>query len=59
MAEPRRWLFLAMHTLALFAAMLTALPIILNLTTSESYKLALVTAVLLSIPSLANAANRQ
>ena len=50
---PRRWLFLALHTLALFAAMLTALPIILNLTTSESYKLALGTAVLLSIPSLA------
>ncbi len=50
---PRRWLFLAMHTLALFAALLTALPIILNLTTSESYKLALGTAVLLSIPSLA------
>ncbi|MFJ7882670.1 DUF5924 family protein [Pseudomonas sp. NPDC096917] len=50
---PRRWLYLGMHTLALFAALLTALPIILNLTTAESYKLALGTAVLLSIPSMA------
>ena len=50
---PKRWLYLALHTLALFAALLTALPIILNLTTSQSYKLALGTAVLLSIPSLA------
>ena len=50
---PRRWLFLAMHTVALFAAMLTALPIILHLTTAESFKLALVTAMLLSFPSLA------
>jgi len=51
---PRRWLFLALHTLTLFAAMLTALPIILHLTTAESYKLALGTAMLLSIPSLAS-----
>ena len=50
---PKRWLFLGLHTLTLFAALLTALPIILNLTTAESYKLALGTAVLLSIPSLA------
>ena len=32
--------------MALFAALLTALPIILNLTTAESYKLALGAAVL-------------
>ncbi len=51
---PRRWLFLALHTLTLFAAMLTALPIILHLTTSQSFKLALVTAMLLSFPSLAS-----
>ncbi len=50
---PRRWLFMAMHTLTLFAAMLTALPIILHLTTAESFKLALGTAMLLSFPSLA------
>ncbi len=49
---PRRWLYLALHTLTLFAAMLTALPIILHLTTAQSYKLALGTAVLLSFPSL-------
>ncbi|MDG9885250.1 DUF2914 domain-containing protein [Pseudomonas sp. GD04058] len=49
---PRRWLFLALHTLTLFAAMLTALPIILHLTTAESFKLALGVAMLLSFPSL-------
>ncbi|WP_296260434.1 MULTISPECIES: DUF5924 family protein [unclassified Pseudomonas] len=51
---PRRWLFLALHTLTLFAALLTALPIILHLTTAESYKLALITAMVLSIPSMAS-----
>ena len=51
---PRRWLFMAMHTLTLFAAMLTALPIILHLTTAQSFKLALGTAMLLSFPSLAS-----
>ncbi|NMZ71458.1 DUF5924 family protein, partial [Pseudomonas peli] len=50
---PKRWLFLALHTLTLFAALLTALPIILHLTTAQSYKLALGVAMLLSIPSLA------
>jgi hypothetical protein len=50
---PRRWLFMAMHTLALFAALLTALPIILHLTTDQSFKLALGIAMLLSFPSLA------
>lgn len=50
---PRRWLFMAFHTLTLFAALLTALPIILHLTTTQSYKLALITAVVLSFPSLA------
>ena len=50
---PRRWLLMAMHTLALFAALLTALPIILHLTTDQSFKLALGIAMLLSFPSLA------
>jgi hypothetical protein len=50
---PRRWLFMALHTLTLFAALLTALPIIVHLTTAESYKLALGIAMLLSFPSLA------
>ncbi|EIK97605.1 hypothetical protein PMM47T1_07471 [Pseudomonas sp. M47T1] len=53
LVAPRRWLFLALHTLTLFAAMLTALPIILHLTTSQSYEWALGTAMLLSFPSLA------
>lgn len=48
---PKRSLFLALHTLTLFAALLTALPIILHLTTAESYKLALGVAMALSIPS--------
>ena len=51
---PRRWLFLALHTLTLFAALLTALPIILHLTTAQSFKLALVAAMVLSFPSLAS-----
>jgi hypothetical protein len=51
---PRRWLFMALHTLTLFAALLTALPVILHLTTAESYKLSLITAMLLSFPSLAS-----
>ena len=50
---PKRWLFLALHTLTLFAALLTALPIIMHLTTAQSYKLALGVAMVLSIPSLA------
>jgi len=51
---PKRWLFLALHTLTLFAALLTALPIIVHLTTAESYKLSLGIAMLLSFPSLAS-----
>lgn len=51
---PRRWLFLALHTLTLFAVLLTALPLILHLTTAQSFKLALGTAMLLSFPSLAS-----
>lgn len=49
---PRRWLYLAYHSLALFALLLTALPIILKLTTAQSYRLALITATLLALPSL-------
>ncbi|UTW09906.1 DUF5924 family protein [Pseudomonas benzenivorans] len=54
---PRRWLFLAFHTLTLFAVLLTALPIILQLTTAQSYQLALAVAVLLSFPSLYGSIN--
>lgn len=49
----RRWVFLTYHTLALFAVLLTALPLILRVPTGDSYKLALGVAVLLSFPSLA------
>jgi len=49
---PRRWLFLIYHSFTLFAVLLTALPIIFNLTTQQSYQLALATATLLSFPSL-------
>jgi hypothetical protein len=49
---PRRWLLLAYHSLTLFAVLLTALPIILKLTTPQSYKLALAVAAVLSFPSL-------
>lgn len=51
---PRRWLFLALHTFTLFAAMLTAMPIILHLTTAETFKIALAVAMVLSFPSLAS-----
>ncbi|OQR32322.1 hypothetical protein BWR15_20700 [Pseudomonas sp. T] len=49
----RRWTFLGYHTLTLFAVLLTALPIILHLSTPQSYQAALGIAVLLSFPSLA------
>lgn len=50
---PRRWLYLTYHTLTLFAVLLAALPVILQIPTPESYKLALGVAVLLSFPSVA------
>lgn len=49
---PRRWLYLAFHTLTLFAVLLTALPIIVHLSTPQSYRWALFAAMLLSLPSL-------
>ncbi|MFG0382646.1 DUF5924 family protein [Pseudomonas sp. zbq_18] len=48
----RRWLYLSYHVLALFAVLLVALPLIVHLTTAESYRLALVIALLLAAPSL-------
>ncbi|HTN30161.1 MAG TPA: DUF5924 family protein [Pseudomonas sp.] len=50
---PRRWLYLAFHSLTLFAVLLTALPIILQLDTAQSYRWALGIALLLALPSLA------
>ncbi|ARS49060.1 membrane protein [Ectopseudomonas mendocina] len=49
---PRRWLLLVFHSLALFAVMLTALPIIFHLSTPQSYGIALTLATLLALPSL-------
>ncbi|MEQ6331097.1 DUF5924 family protein [Pseudomonas chengduensis] len=49
---PRRWLLLIFHSLALFAVMLTALPIIFHLSTPQSYRIALLIATLLALPSL-------
>lgn len=51
----RRWLYLGFHSLALFVVLLTALPIILHLSTAQSYPLALGTAVVLAIPSIIKA----
>lgn len=49
---PRRWLLLVFHSLALFAVMLTALPVIFHLSTPQSYQIALLLATLLALPSL-------
>ncbi|MBZ2189050.1 DUF2914 domain-containing protein [Alcanivorax sp. JB21] len=48
----RRWLYLGFHSLTLFAVLLTALPIIIHLTTSQSYALAIGITLVLSFPSL-------
>ncbi|MCQ4232703.1 DUF2914 domain-containing protein [Pseudomonas stutzeri] len=49
---PRRWVYLGFHAVTLFAVLLTALPIILHLSTPQSYQLALAVTVLLALPSL-------
>lgn len=51
----RRWSYVAYHTVTLFAVLLVALPIIFQLTTAESYRIALGASVLLSAPSLVRA----
>ena len=50
---PRRWVYLGFHALTLFAVLLTALPIILHLSTPQSYQLALGVAVLWHYPASA------
>lgn len=47
-----RWLFPLFHGFSLFALLLAALPILLHLTTTTSYKLALVVAALVSAPAV-------
>lgn len=49
----RRGLYLAFHALAVFVAMLTALPLILQLTTAQSLGLASVAIGVVTLPSLA------
>ncbi|WP_199611173.1 DUF5924 family protein [Flocculibacter collagenilyticus] len=48
----RRLLFMAFHTLTLFIMLLTVLPIVLHLTTDQSYRYATVATVVLAIPTL-------
>lgn len=49
-----RTLFTVFHNFALFVVLLVTLPILLNLTTSQSLAAALVTAVVVTLPSLNN-----
>ena len=49
---PRRTLFVIFHALALFATLLVALPIIVHLTTSESFIAALCISLILILPGL-------
>lgn len=55
----RRELFLIFHAFALFAMLVVALPIILQLTTTESLAWALLISLVLSLPSLAQVFNYQ
>lgn len=52
---PRRSLYLAYHAFALFVTMLTVLPVIVHLTTGQSYALACVAVVVAAFPSLQRA----
>ncbi|ACO76439.1 hypothetical protein AvCA_01770 [Azotobacter vinelandii CA] len=56
---PRRWAFMAFHCLTLFAVLLTTLPLIYQLATPQSYRLALACTMLLAFPSLLGALNGQ
>lgn len=49
---PRRWLYYCFHGITLFAALLTALPLIFHLPTPQSYLWSLGIAVLLTTPGL-------
>ncbi len=48
----RRMFYMGFHTLALFAVMLTALPVIFQQTTDETYLYAMGAAVVLAVPTL-------
>ncbi len=47
-----KMLFMGFHTLALFSVLLTALPVILQLTTTETYAFATGCTVILALPTL-------
>lgn len=51
----RQVLYMALHTLTLFAVLLTALPVILHLTTFQTYSFATAATVMLAIPTLVRA----
>lgn len=48
----KRWLYLAYHSLALFLVLLTALPIIVHLSTPETYAVSVLLALAFALPSL-------
>jgi len=48
----RRWLYFTFHGVTLFAVLLTALPIIFHLPTPKSYLLALLIAIILTLPNV-------
>ena len=50
---PRRWLYFSFHGITLFAALLTALPLLFRLPTAQSYLWALGVAAVLSAPGIA------
>ena len=55
----RRWLYLSFHSLALFAVLLVALPLIVHLDTAQSYRLALGITLLVTLPSLGSSLHIQ
>ncbi|SHE86313.1 Protein of unknown function [Modicisalibacter ilicicola DSM 19980] len=52
LAERHRWLYFAFHAQCVFLVVLVTLPIMLQLTTGESFLLAVLAAVFFSLPSL-------
>ncbi len=56
---PRRWALMVLHGLTLFAVLLTTLPLIYQLATPQSYRLALACTMLLAFPSLLGALRGQ
>ena len=50
---PRRWLYFIFHGVTLFSVLLTALPLIFQMPTAQSYLWALGISVLLSLPGIA------